>query len=180
MDSGASSSEDGPCVCTGVRKTARVVSLVYDQALAPVGLRVTQYALLTRLSRDEPAGFGRLCDDLLLDRTALGRNLEPLVRDGLVRVEPGEDRRTRLVWLTEAGEATLAEARPLWRDVQARVVESFGVDRYRALLGELAALVDASRGARGEGGPVLPEAAADRRGVGQPSGSGETDQQGSR
>lgn len=83
----------GPCVCTGVCKTARAVSLIYYQALAPVNLRVTRHALLTRLSLAEPVGFVRLCNDQMLDRTALSRNLDPLVRNGLVRVEPGEDRR---------------------------------------------------------------------------------------
>ena len=62
------------------------------------------------------------------------------MRDGLVRIAPGDDRRTRLVAITEAGEAALAEARPLWQSVQSRLVADIGAERVERLLGELSEL----------------------------------------
>ena len=73
--------------------------------------------------------------------TTLTRNLTPLLRDGLIRIEPGEDRRTRFVSITPEGESVLERARPLWRSAQAQVVAAAGNDRIEHLLAELSDLV---------------------------------------
>ena len=56
-----------------------------------------------------------------LDETTLTRNLRPLLDSGWVAVVPGEDRRERLVRLTDAGRAKLAEAAPAWERAQERM-----------------------------------------------------------
>ena len=72
--------------------------------------------------------------------TTLSRNLKPLVRDGLVVIEQGKDRRTRHVAITPEGQFALERARPLWQSVQERVVAEVGQDRVDRLLEELAEL----------------------------------------
>ena len=94
---------------------------LYDEALRPSGLATTQYALLSILSRaGRPLPHGELAAKQEMAGTTLSRTLKPLTRDGLVRIVPGEDRRTRYVAITEVGEAALEEARPLWRSVLSR------------------------------------------------------------
>ena len=142
------------CACSGIRRAGRALTNRYDEALAPSGLRVTQYALLSRLERLGPVAVGRLAEEMALDRTALTRTLAPLRRDGLVADAAGEDRRTRLVALTTAGTAAMAAARPLWREAQSRLTAGFGAERLATLLAELAAVEVAATGIGPAAGPL--------------------------
>jgi DNA-binding MarR family transcriptional regulator len=94
---------------------------LYDEDLRDVGLRTTQYSLLQRLSRAGAVRQRDLGGLTFLDETTLTRNLRPLIDAGWVAITPGEDRREKLVRLTEAGAAKLKEARPAWERAQARV-----------------------------------------------------------
>ncbi len=131
-----------PCVCTTVRRADRTLTRIYDEALQPSGLLTTQYALLSTLARaSEPMLHSALAEAQLMSPATLSRNLKPLQRDGLVRIAPGKDRRTRYVELTSTGSAALDTARPLWRAVQAQVRETAGTERIELLVSELQSLV---------------------------------------
>jgi len=102
---------------------------LYDDALAPVGLRSTQYAVLEELDRraDAPPTMGELAETLVLDRSALGHNLRPLERDGLVALVAGDDdRRRRRVVLTSRGRAKFVQAQRAWKLAQRRFNDVFG------------------------------------------------------
>lgn len=133
---GEAKSTAGECVCVTLRRAARAFSHVYDEALAPSGLRITQFSLLRAIARFEPVTIGDLAQAQALDRTTLSRNLLPLERSGFVRQAPGADRRTSQVQVTPAGHAAIARALPLWRKTQQRIRHEFG----DAALGELGAL----------------------------------------
>ena len=110
-----------PCLCNALRRASRAVSRLYDEELRGVGLRTTQYSLLTLLGRVGEVRQRDLSGQTLLDETTLTRALRPLVESGWVAVRAGEDRRERLVALTAAGAAKLEEARPAWVRAQERV-----------------------------------------------------------
>ena len=118
-----------PCACSRLRRAARAVTQLYDDALAPIGLRVTQLSLLRALQRDGPLRIGELASRNLLDRTALSRNLEPLAQRKLVAIVAGRDARTREVRLTRQGEAAIAAAAPHWQSAQRQVTRCIGRDR---------------------------------------------------
>ena len=110
-----------PCLCNALRQASRAVSRMYDEELRGVGLRTTQYSLLRRLRRAgeiRQRDLGRLTS---LDETTLTRNLRPLIDSGWVAIRPGEDRREKLVRLTDAGAAKLQDARPAWERAQERL-----------------------------------------------------------
>jgi DNA-binding MarR family transcriptional regulator len=112
-----------------MRKASRWLSQMYDAALAPAGLRSTQYSILRELTRraDDPPLMGHLAEAMVMDRSTLGHNLMPLERDGLVRLEASRaDRRSKTVVLTAKGRRKHAEALPLWREAQDRFEERFG------------------------------------------------------
>src|SRR5712671_3343872 len=91
------------CHCFSVRSAARHVTRFYDQLLEPTGLRITQYSILAMLKRLGPLTINALAKVLLTDRTTLGRNILPLERDGLIRIEQGaSDRRAKELHLTTA------------------------------------------------------------------------------
>lgn len=133
------------CACFNVRKTARVVTQLYDEVLRPTGLRITQFALLVAAGGIGPVTVTRLAKMGAMDRTTLTRNLRPLEEQGFVQIEAGEDRRERQVTLTPRGQQALAAAFPLWEEAQAKIVRGFGRERLRRLHGELAELRAVSR-----------------------------------
>ncbi|MDR3535743.1 MAG: MarR family transcriptional regulator [Acetobacteraceae bacterium] len=132
---------DPPCACTLLRRASRAVSAAYDTALAPSGLRITQFSVLRTLARLGPLPISRLAAEAALDRSTMGRNLDPLERRGLVRLQVGEtDQRERVAHLTPAGEAAIEAALPHWRVAQARVTALVGQVTIGALAEQLSAL----------------------------------------
>jgi DNA-binding MarR family transcriptional regulator len=133
------------CAGFNLRKATRAVSQLYDEMLRPAGIRGTQYSLLVVLQMRGPVTVSRLAEHAVMDRTTLTRNLEVLEKQGLVLVEAGEDRRTRIASLTGDGRAVLLQAYPLWEQAQSRIREALSGERLHALLEELSALVAASQ-----------------------------------
>jgi DNA-binding MarR family transcriptional regulator len=130
------------CNCTALRKATRRVSQLYDSALEPCGLRTTQRAILNHIARSGTPPLGELAESLVMDRGALTHNLKPLERDGLVEVHVDpDDRRNRLVALTAAGRAKLAESEPLWKRAQAGFETAFGAAKSASLRKALEYLV---------------------------------------
>ena len=106
------------CVCTAARRRSRELTRAFEKAMRGSGVRGTQFTLLATLVQTGPLPTTRLADFLGLERTTLTRNLRPLIRDGLVRVEEGEDRRVHKVAITEKGEEAARRAFPFWRQAQ--------------------------------------------------------------
>jgi len=125
------------CACGRLRRAARALTQLYDDAMAPAGLRVTQFSLLRTLERRGSTRITELAAVLLLDRTALSRNLDPLAARGQVAVVPGRDARTRDVAITAAGKAALRAALPHWKRAQAQVGRRLGTEKLDALIATL-------------------------------------------
>jgi DNA-binding MarR family transcriptional regulator len=105
-------------------------------------LRTTQYSILAKLKRLGPLTINALAKATVMDRTTLGRNILPLERDGLIRIEQGaSDRRAKELHLTTAGEKRLKAARPAWLKAQATFESSFGPKRAETLRASLRALM---------------------------------------
>jgi DNA-binding MarR family transcriptional regulator len=125
------------CVCTGLRMSSRVMTRLYDEALAPSGVRITQLATLATVAFQGPITVKALANVLLMDRTTLTADLKPLESKGFLEVTPGQDRRTRIITITKLGRAALEKAVPLWREAQAQVEQHLGERRLHSLLGGL-------------------------------------------
>ncbi|MEU1708191.1 MarR family winged helix-turn-helix transcriptional regulator [Streptomyces sp. NPDC005706] len=131
------------CNNLALRKAARYLSATYDKALAPTGLRATQFSILQKLSTHEQITISSLAEMIAMDRTTLASNLKPLARQGLVTVEPSPtDRRARVVTLTPSGLARMTAALPHWRNVQSEFEESFGGDKAAQLRAALEDVLD--------------------------------------
>ena len=130
------------CNCGALRQAARRVTKLYDDALAPIGLSVNQFSILARLSLVGPTTIQDLARLLVMDRSTLGHLLRPLEKRGFVKLEVSEqDRRSRMVALTEAGKAAVAKARPRWAAAQRRFESAFGKEaalELRTVLKEIA------------------------------------------
>jgi DNA-binding MarR family transcriptional regulator len=130
-----------PCHCHALRQAARTVTGFYDEALAPAGLRLSQFSMLVQLSDRKGIALGELAASLGLDRTTATRNLRLLERAGYVVIAAAEeDGRRKAISLTEAGRAVLREAFPLWQGAQAAFEDRHGGALVEQLRGTLRAL----------------------------------------
>jgi len=133
-----------PCACGRLRRATRALTQLYDDAMAPSGLRVTQFSVLRSLERDGPGRISDIAARTLLDRTALSRTLDPLIDRRLVAVAPGkDDARAREIALTTKGANALRRAEPYWKRAQEDVARRIGRPKLDALikiLGELESL----------------------------------------
>jgi DNA-binding MarR family transcriptional regulator len=125
------------CTCFNLRKATRVVTQLFDDAMQPTGLRATQFTLLAAISATGVIAIRQLSKILVMDRTTLTRNLKPLEIKRLIKIVPGEDRRTRTLTLTDKGKKTYKKSLPVWRQAQSEVIERLTEKRWRELLKQL-------------------------------------------
>ena len=122
------------------------MSRLYDSRLARAGLTTTQFSLLSALERHgAPVSLASLADEQVLERTSLYRALNPLSREGLVRLTGQKGRRAKEVELTARGRQRIARALPHWQEAQDEFLEHVGQSAWQRLSAQL---VDIARPAR--------------------------------
>ena len=129
------------CFCVNVRRASRAITKIYDQTMAPSGLKVTQYSLLNNIDAHGPLNISALAKLLTLDRTTLVRNLKPLEAAGFIENRPSPNPRERQVSITNHGRQTVALAQPLWKQAQRRMSQHIGAENL-GMLGHLAGVLE--------------------------------------
>lgn len=133
-----------PQGCTNfkLRQLGRMVTRHYDRYLLAVGLKNTQYALLSHVVKLGPIRPGDLAKRLQMDASTLTRNLQPMAAQGLLIVGVGENARSRLVEATAAGHALREEGQRAWKAAQLALNERLGVEHVSALHGLLDSCIE--------------------------------------
>jgi DNA-binding MarR family transcriptional regulator len=134
--------ECGQCTCFNLRKASRIVTQYFDDSMRSIGLRGTQFTLLANAFAYSPITVTRMAEIMVTDRTTLGRNLLPMEKRGLIKVGPGDDRRTRIVQITDAGEKKLEEAYPVWKKTQENIKQKIGSQNWSTMISNISNLVD--------------------------------------
>ena len=129
------------CTCSELRRAARAVTLLYDNAFRSSGLLSTQLGVLHVIYKSDSIRISHLAKELGMDRTTLTRNLSVLQRQGFIKISSGKDNRTRIVTITNKGRTTIAKAIPLWNDVQNKVKEQMGKTLWNELMVNLSQFV---------------------------------------
>ena len=129
------------CTCSELRRAARAVTLLYDNAFRSSGLLSTQLGVLHVIYKSDSIRISHLAKELGMDRTTLTRNLSVLQRQGFIKISSGKDNRTRIVTITNKGRTTIAKAIPLWNDVQNKVKEQMGETLWNELMVNLSQFV---------------------------------------
>lgn len=122
------------CACFNIRRTARVVTQVYDEALAGVGVSSGQFVVLLTTRILGGGTLQELAVAMSLERSALSRALQPLLRRKLLEMKVGRDRRTRQIDLTEGGLQLLTNGVAYWGEAQQRMNSALGSSGFEALL----------------------------------------------
>jgi len=118
----------GTCIAVRMRLLNRVVTNLYDDALRPLGLKISQLNVLVATAKLGLAQPAKVCDILQLDTSTLSRNVERMRARGWLEVVPGEDARTQPFRLTAQGKKLLARAVPAWEQAQQQAEELLGKD----------------------------------------------------
>jgi DNA-binding MarR family transcriptional regulator len=121
-------------MCANVRRASRVLTQLYDEAMRPLDMRMTQFSILQALSLTGGKLQGDLADFLALDSTTLTRSVQLLRKRGWVKVLKGNDRRERRLSLSKSGEAELSRVQPMWEAVQKEMHSMLGEERWKTLL----------------------------------------------
>jgi DNA-binding MarR family transcriptional regulator len=122
-------------VCLGgcVRKLNRMVTAIYDGALASAGLKTSQFSVLVAVSNRKKARPAELTKHLQMDESTLSRNVERMCARGWLRLEQDEDRRSHLIEVTDKGHALIRRCLPAWREAQEEVNRRLGADTIAGL-----------------------------------------------
>ncbi len=121
------------CIAARLRMVNRAVSKMYDRALRPHGIRVSQLNILVAVSQFGQARQQDVCQTLFMERSTVSRDVERMQANGWLDSATGEDARTSVLTVTLAGKKLLERAAPSWREAQQRAVALFGQDQIAAL-----------------------------------------------
>lgn len=122
------------CACTRVRRAARVLTSLYDEALGSTGLNIAQFGLLRAVARLEAPNLSELAAEMALDRSTLGRNVLVLQSMHMLDVSGGEDQRSRRLTLTPKAQRLCESCTPLWEKAQKTVEARLGSGGLTTLL----------------------------------------------
>ena len=123
------------CLGHSLRRADRVMSQLYNEYLAPVGLRITQFSVLRVISMfKDGITASQIQEGLVMDQTTVSRALKPLIRDGFISVAQGANKREKLLKLTESGQALYAEALVPWKKAQKVFKQKLGATQTDNLI----------------------------------------------
>jgi len=125
------------CIAVRLRLLSRVVTSLYDDALRPLGLKVSQLNILIVTAKLGLARPAEVCEILQLDASTLSRNVKPLQAHGWLEIVPDEDARAQPFRLTTQGKRLIEKAVPAWEQAQRQAAELLG-DEAIALLDKAA------------------------------------------
>jgi DNA-binding MarR family transcriptional regulator len=114
------------CIAVRLRLLNRVVTNFYDEALRPLGLKVSQLNILVVTARLGLARPTQVCDILQLDTSTLSRNVERMRKHGWLEAVPEEDARAQPFRLTPQGKRLIEKAIPAWEEAQLQATELLG------------------------------------------------------
>ena len=114
------------CACFNIRKSSRMITQLFDQALKPSGIKATQFTLLGTLAKEGETAIKELARSLCIDRTTLSRGIVRLETKGLIKSREGDDARKRFVALTTKGIQKLNDTIPYWEMAQDVIEKRMG------------------------------------------------------
>jgi DNA-binding MarR family transcriptional regulator len=121
------------CVGYRVRRLSRVVSAIYDEAFAPLKLKISQFGILAMLSRRGPLSAAELCRLVVMDKSTASRNLQRMRRRGWLSAGQDGAGAGQRVSLTREGARVLEAAYPIWCEAQTEARRRLGAEGLKAL-----------------------------------------------
>lgn len=121
------------CIAGRLRLLNRVVTNLYDEALRPLGIKLSQGNILAVTAKLGVARPAEVCDMLELDTSTLSRTVERMVSNGWLEILSDEDGRSHPFRLTDQGKRLMEKAIPAWEKAQTEAKKMLGDDGLRLL-----------------------------------------------
>jgi len=121
------------CIAGRLRLLNRVVTNLYDDALRPFGVKLSQGNVLAVTAKLGVARPAEVCNILELDTSTLSRTVERMVANGWLEILPDDDGRSHPFRLTDEGKRLMEKAIPAWETAQAEAKKLLGADGLRLL-----------------------------------------------
>ena len=129
---------------------ARLFAHALHGRIAPLGLAPAQFMTLLELWESDALTQVELVSRLDVEQATMANTLTRMERDGLIRRAPHpDDRRARLVFLTDRARALRTPAIEAAQSVNSDMLEPLAPEEREMLVGLLARMVSARRTARG-------------------------------
>lgn len=122
------------CIAVRLRLLNRVITNLYDDALRPLGAKVSQFNVLVVAAKLGVARPAQVCDILQLDTSTLSRNVERMRGRGWLEIVPSVDARTQSFRITAKGRRLLERAIPAWEQAQEEASKLLGPDGVALLV----------------------------------------------
>ena len=116
------------CVCSRTR-------MLFDAALAPLGVRSNQLTVLALLGAMEGLRAADVARYLEMDKSTVSRGLALLRRRGWIEESAGPTRASRTLNVNTEGQNLLRDTLPLWRSAVEGAREALGAESVEALRG---------------------------------------------
>ena len=123
------------CVCSRTRMLDRVLSRIFDESLAPLGIRSSQLTVLALIGAMEGLRAADVAKYLEMDKSTVSRGVGLLRARGWVEESAGPTRKSPRLDVTAKGRALLHETLPLWSAAAERARDVLGEESVEALRG---------------------------------------------
>lgn len=121
------------CIAGRLRLLNRVVTNLYDEALRPIGVKLSQGNVLAVTAKLGVARPAEVCEILELDTSTLSRTVDRMVENGWLEILSDEDGRSHPFRLTEQGKRLMEKAIPAWEKAQVEAEKILGDDGLHLL-----------------------------------------------
>ena len=119
---------DISCMCISLRKAANHISKLYDNELSSLDIKITQYTALKNIQGLCNPTVNELSRKLDLERTTVLRNLNKLIKAGLISYKKNDVNKIKIINLTVNGKKKLNEAEVIWKKTQHKFLNAFGLN----------------------------------------------------
>ena len=121
------------CLAGRARLINREMTNIYETALRPLGLRVSQLSILVIIGTHEPITPGEIGQILHIEKSTMSRNVERMRAKGWIKTEGSDDGRAQLLRLTARGRKLVERALPYWEEAQQQARKRLGAAKAKAI-----------------------------------------------
>jgi len=133
------------CIANKVRLLNRAVTAIYDEALRPHGLKISQMSVLVTVAKMGTASPGLVGRVLHMEKSTLSRNVDRIRARGWLEAAPAADGRSTELRVTARGRGLLRQVHGAWVRAQQRAAEMLGDHGVSGITRTVALLTRARR-----------------------------------
>lgn len=121
------------CIAVRIRLLNRTVTNIFDQALRPLGVKVSQLNVLMVVAKRGPTSPAEVARRLNMEKSTLSRNVERMRTRGWLKVSQGDTGRKQILELGAAGRKLIEKSLPFWKKAQAQTEALLGQRGARSI-----------------------------------------------